>query len=276
EEEFGHRLSPPPALTPTLSRKREREKRARRIPSPRGERGVSEPRLAAGFRQGADAADIGGALGDADDAAGVEEVEEMARLQALVVGRKRQALVDEGGAFRLGVAEMREQPAGVGVFEIEGGELALGAAEDLIVGDLPGAGGAVVVEVEDALDALDIHGKAFQPIGQLGRDGIAFDAADLLKIGELADLHAVEPDLPAEAPGADRRALPIVLDEADVVPPGVDAERREAAEIERLAVGGGRLQDDLELVVMLQPVGVLAIAPVGRPARGLDIGGLPR
>jgi hypothetical protein len=59
------------------------------------------------------------------------------------------------------------------------------------------------------------------------------------------------------------------------VQPGVDAERGEAAEIEVLAVGGRRLEDDLELIVMLQPVGILAIAPVGRPARGLDIGGLP-
>ena len=40
--------------------------------------------------------------------------------------------------------------------------------------------------------------------------------------------------------------------------------------------GGRGLQDHLILVIMLEPVGVLAIAPVGRPARGLDIGGLPR
>ena len=36
-----------------------------------------------------------------------------------------------------------------------------------------------------------------------------------------------------------------------------------------------RLQDHLELVVVLQPVGVLAVAAVLRPARGLHIGGVP-
>ena len=136
--------------------------------------------------------------------------------------------------------------------------------------------GAVEVEIVDALDALHIHRQPLEPVGQLGRDRVAFDAADLLEIGELADLHAVEPDLPAEAPGAERRALPIVLDEADVVARGIDAERREAAEIKILAVGGRRLQDHLELVIMLQPVGVFAVAAVGRSARGLDIGGAPR
>ena len=105
--------------------------------------------------------------------------------------------------------------------------------------------------------------------------GSAVDAADLLEVGELADLHAVAPDLPAEAPGAQRRALPVVLDEADVVQRRVDAERRQAAEIEILDVRRRRLQDHLELVVVLQPVGVLAVAAVGRPARRLDIGGVP-
>ena len=57
---------------------------------------------------------------------------------------------------------------------------------------------------------------------------------------------------------------------------GIDADRREAGEIELLAVGRRRLQDDLELIILLQPVGVFAIAAVGRPPRGLDIGGAPR
>ena len=56
----------------------------------------------------------------------------------------------------------------------------------------------------------------------------------------------------------------------------IDAERRETAEIQILAVGRRRLQDHLKLVIMLQPVRVFAVAAVGRPARRLDIGGAPR
>src|SRR5436309_2560449 len=102
-------------------------------PSPRGERRIlpGQPGLAARLGERADAADIGGALGHADDAARVEQVEEMARLQALIVSRQRQLALDQSGAFRLGVAEMRQQLGGVRVLEIIGRELALGAAEDL-------------------------------------------------------------------------------------------------------------------------------------------------
>src|SRR5581483_11812043 len=180
-----------------------------------------------------DAGDVGGALGHADDAAGIEQVEDVARLHALVIGGEREAGRDQRAAFRLGVAEMLEELAGVRVFEIEGGELPLGAMEDVAIGDAAGAGRAVEVEIEDALDALDIHGEALEPVGELGRDGIAFEAAHLLEIGELAHLHAVEPDLPAEPGGAEGRTLPIILDEADVVEAGIDADRGEAAEIKR-------------------------------------------
>ncbi len=133
----------------------------------------------------------------------------------------------------------------------------------------------MVFEIEHALDAVDIHRQPLDAIGQLGRDRVAFDAADLLEIGELADLHAIDPDLPAEAPGAQGRAFPIILDKADVVPGGVDADRGEAREIKLLAVCRGRLQDHLKLVMQLQPVRVVAIAAICRPARGLDISGAP-
>jgi hypothetical protein len=56
---------------------------------------------------------------------------------------------------------------------------------------------------------------------------------------------------------------------------GVDADGFQRTQIEVLAVGGRRLHDHLELVVVLQPVRVLAIAPVLRPARGLHIGRAP-
>ncbi len=105
--------------------------------------------------------------------------------------------------------------------------------------------------------------------------GLHLEAGDLLEIGELADLHAVAPALPAETPGAQRRAFPVVLDEADVVQLGVEADLGERLQVELLDVVGRRLQDHLELVIVLQPVGVLAVAAVAWAARGLHIGGVP-
>ena len=131
------------------------------------------------------------------------------------------------------------------------------------------------LEVVDAVDALQHHRDPFEPVGQLRRDRRQLETAGLLEIGELRDLHAVEHHLPADAPGAERRRLPVVLLEADVVLSRVDAARLEAVQVQLLHFVGRRLEDHLELVVLEQAVRVLAEAAVGRPPRRLDVGDVP-
>ena len=131
------------------------------------------------------------------------------------------------------------------------------------------------LEVVDAVDALQHHRDPLEPVGQLRGNRRQLDAAGLLEVGELRDLHAVEQHLPADAPRAERRRLPVVLLEADVVLPRVDAARLEAVEIELLHLVGRRLEDHLELVVLEQPIRVLAEAAVGRPPRRLHVGDVP-
>ena len=97
-------------------------------------------------------------------------------------------------------------------------------------------------------------------------------AADLLEIGELADFHTIAPDFPAQAPGAQCRAFPVVLDKADVMHRHIDADRLKAAQIQLLQVRRAGFDQHLILVVMLQPVGVFTIAAIGRAARRLHIG----
>ncbi len=78
---------------------------------------------------------------------------------------------------------------------------------------------AAPLEIEDVVDALQEHRDALEAVGDLAGDRLQVDAAHLLEIGELRDLQAVEHHLPADAPGAERRRLPVVLLEADVVLP---------------------------------------------------------
>src|ERR687885_308144 len=104
---------------------------------------LAEPRLAARLRQRADPADIGGPLGDADDAARVQKVKAVARLDALVVGGQRQPGGDQRLAFLFRVSEMLQQLRGVRELEVVGGEFPLVALEDLAVGDLLRARSAV-------------------------------------------------------------------------------------------------------------------------------------
>ncbi len=110
------------------------------------------------------------------------------------------------------------------MFEIVPRIFLLGLQEHVAIGDLVGAVAAVEVEIVDAVDALHIHRQALEAVGELARHRRAFEARDLLEVGELADFHAVAPAFPAEAPRAQRRALPVVLDKADVVQRRIDAD----------------------------------------------------
>src|SRR5262245_26987127 len=208
-----------------------------------------KPGLAASFRELAHAQNVALPLGDGNHPARIEQIEHMARLDALVVGRQRHQValavadrhptgLDVFAAGRLRHPELLEQHLGFGKFEVVPRIFLLGLQEDVAVGDLLLTLAAVEVEIEDAVDALHIHRESLETVGQLPRDRRAFEARDLLKIRELRHLHAVAPALPAESPGTEGRAFPVVLDEADIVELGIDADRGERFEVELLDVVG--------------------------------------
>src|SRR5262245_11131937 len=173
-----------------------------------------QPGRAAGLREVAHAQDVALPLGHGDDAAGVEQIEDVGRLDALVVGRQRQLVALVVGTRRrlaglqrrlallLSVLEVLQQRARVGVLEVVARVLLLGLQEHVAVGELALIRAAVEVEIEHAVDALHVHGEPLQSIGDLARHWRAVEAADLLEIGELRHLHTVAPHLPAEPPGA--------------------------------------------------------------------------
>ena len=130
-------------------------------------------------------------------------------------------------------------------------------------------------EIEHALDTLQVHRQALEAVGDLAHHGPAVEPAHLLEVSELRHLHAVQPDLPAEAPGTERRGFPVVFDEADVVHERIDANGAQRTEVQLDHVGWRRFDHDLVLVVVLQAERVVAVAAVGRPARGLHVRGAP-
>ncbi len=126
---------------------------------------------------------------------------------------------------------MSQQHVGIRRFEIVVRILNLVLMEDITIGHLPVTFLAIEVELITIVDALHIHGEALQTIGQFAGDDVAFNAADLLKIGELRDFHAIAPDFPTEAPGTQCRAFPIILDKANIMVLRVDAQLIKALEI---------------------------------------------
>ena len=135
---------------------------------------------------------------------------------------------------------------------------------------------AAPLHVEHVVDLLQEHRDAFHAVGDLAGDRRQVHAAHLLEIGELRDLGSVQHHLPADAPGAERRRLPVVFFEPDVVLPRIDADRFEAVEIDLLHFVGRRLEDHLQLVVLEQAIRILPEPAVIRPARRLNVGDVPR
>ncbi len=173
-------------------------------------------RLGDAAREGANPQDEALAFGDRDRLACVEQVERVRRLEHAFVGRQRQPGLEQPQALGLVGIELPEQFGDVGMLEVELRLLDLVLVIDIAIGDAAERS-VRPDEVEHAFDALQVHRQPLEAVGDLSHDRAAVESAHLLEVGELRHLHAVQPDLPAEPPGAERRRLPVVLDQADVV-----------------------------------------------------------
>ena len=134
----------------------------------------------------------------------------------------------------------------------------------------------VVCNVLEVIDALQCHENALETVRNLHSRRRHFQRPALLKIRKLRHLHAVHPHLPPETPRPEHRGFPIVLDEAHVVRPCVDAQRLERSQIHLLHVLRRRFQDDLKLSMLLHPIRVLPVPRIVRTHRRFRITHVPR
>ncbi|MPM58383.1 hypothetical protein SDC9_105214 [bioreactor metagenome] len=68
---------------------------------------------------------------------------------------------------------------------------------DIAIGDV-----FVPLHLAEVMSALQRHGDALQPIGDLYSHGVNHQSTCLLEVGKLGDLLPVQPDFPAKTPGA--------------------------------------------------------------------------
>src|SRR5881296_3872213 len=178
--------------------------------------GLAATDVAAPYPAGelAHAADHPSTLGDADGAARVEQIERVAALAAVIVGREHQLRVEQPSALLLEEAEELEERVQIGDLEVVARELDLLPVPHLAVSQ-----SGAPLQIVDAVDARDERGDAFEPVGYLDADRVQIQPCGLLEVGELRDLQAVEQDLPPDSPCPERRRLPVVLLEAEVVLP---------------------------------------------------------
>src|SRR5208283_4787890 len=110
--------------------------------------------------------------------------------------------------FAFGGGKVQEKLLRVSIFEIMTRIFLLRLQKYIGVADPFFTLAPVEIELHDGVDALQIAGEPFEPIGELAGHRHAFYARNLLEISELRDLHAVAPALPAKSPGAESRTLP--------------------------------------------------------------------
>ena len=167
---------------------------------------------------------------------------------------------------------MLPQPLHVSHFKVVNGELQLLGQAHVAVSH--GRARFRIARPHNVINRVHVLQKrrdALHSIRELGADGIEIHPAALLEVGELRNFQTVQHHLPAHAPRTARRPLPVVFFELQVVMFQVDAHGLERFEIKLLHVHRRRLQDQLELGVLEEPVRILAVAPVGRPPRGLRV-----
>lgn len=93
-------------------------------------------------------------------------------------------------------------------------------------------------QIEHVLLLLDVRSKPLHTVRDFNGDRVRLDAADLLEIRKLRNLHSVKPYLPAESPSAKPRMLPVILNKTDVMLKRVNAKPLQALQINLLNVVG--------------------------------------
>jgi len=194
-------------------------------------------------------------------------------LEHVIIGRNDQPALQRPRALPLVDVIGLLEAVHIGDFKVVRTVLDFLPAENIAVGE-PDAGQPV--NIPDLILILQGQGDALQPVSDLHRDRLQGDPAGLLKVRELGDLLAIQPDLPAQPPCAQRRGFPVVLHEADIVLAGGDAQRGQRLQVQLLRVAGIGLEDDLVLVKVLHAVGILAVAAIIRADGRLHVGDVPR
>ena len=168
-----------------------------------GSPGIVVP-LGGGFRQAAYPKDIALALSDTDGMSGIQKVERVGGLHHLLIGRQRQFAIHQPHGLMFTKIKGCEQRVGIGLLEVIGRHFHLVLVEHIPIGHYP-RGRLGPDQVIYRGHVLQVHGDALQAVGDFPGHGKTFQATGLLEIGELGDFHTVEPDFPAQAPGAQGR-----------------------------------------------------------------------
>ena len=198
----------------------------------------------------------------------------MRRRQHLFVGGKSEVEPNQTFDLMLSMIERIEERGDIGLFEVVLRLLDFVLVVNVAIGDATKRP-IRPHQVENAFDILQIHRKPLEAIGDLASNRTTLEPADLLEVGELSHLHTIQPNLPTEAPGTERRRLPVVFDEANIMNGRIEADRTQGVQIHFLNIVRRWLDNNLILIIVLQAKRVIAISTISRSPARLYIGRAP-
>ena len=133
----------------------------------------------------------------------------------------------------------------------------------------------VPLDILEMAYPLQRHGDPLEAVSDLNRYRVQIYPTALLKVSELGDFYPVQPNLPSEPPCANGRLLPVILHKTDIMLGGVKPQSLQRLQVDFLRVARVGFQDHLELIKLLQPVGIITVAAVIRADGWLNIGNMP-
>ncbi|MNQ98991.1 hypothetical protein D3C85_1147110 [compost metagenome] len=149
--------------------------------------------------------------------------------------------------------EQREQHLGIGYLERIFGMLEFRVLEHITVSN-----SIYPFQIEYVLFLLNVGSKTLHTVGNFHSYRACLNSANLLEVGELGNLHTVKPYFP------------------DVMLQSVYPKCLQAVQIDLLDIVRGWLNNDLKLMMLIQPVRVLPIPSIRRSPGWLHISHLPR
>src|SRR5439155_12113883 len=134
--------------------------------------------------------------GYADRTTCIQQIEQVGRLDAVIIGWEGQPAGQQPLAFRLEGWKGGGQHADVRFLKVVFRPLDFRLVMNVSIGDRIRPG-----QVVYTVHLLEVHRDPLCAVSNLDRDRVEFDPPNLLEVGKLGDLHPVQADLPSKTPG---------------------------------------------------------------------------
>ncbi len=215
--------------------------------------------------------EIFGPFRDANRAPRIQHIKQVGTFQVVIMGRIDQSGRDTPFGFPFINFIHRLERVNIGHIEIIFTMFDFRFQQGIPVHDP-----CAILHLPYAPCLLQRQHDAIQAVGNFHAHRIKVDPTRLLEVGKLGDLLTIQPHFPTQPPRPQGRAFPVILYKPDVVFTRVNADSFQAFQVKLLGIAGVWFEDDLELIMLLHPVGVVTKTAIIGANAGFNVDDVPR